>query len=61
MVEAAIEQEERVKACAAEVGKVLELYGCVLSPQVIIGMGGTRLKVDIIPKRPPAPALNGKN
>jgi hypothetical protein len=59
IVDAAIEEEQRVKACAAEVGKILDHFGCVLSPQVIISLAGTRMKVDIIPRKAPAPPLNG--
>ncbi len=59
MVHAAIEEEKRMQACAEEMGKVLEHYGCVLSPQVIISRSGTRIKVDIVARTPVAPPLKG--
>lgn len=52
VVNAAIDEEQRIQACAAEVGKVLEHYNCVLSPQVTISRTGTRIRVDIIAKTP---------
>ena len=59
IVNAVLEEEQREQACAAEVGKVLEHYGCVLSPEVIISRKGTRIKVDIIAKSPAAPDPKG--
>ncbi len=57
LVNAALEEEKRMQACAAEVGKILEHYGCVLSPQAIISNKGVRLKVDIIAKMPVVPPV----
>ena len=59
MVNAAIEEQKRMQACAEEVGKILDHYGCVLSPQVIISRSGTRIKVDIVAKTPAAPPVKG--
>jgi len=59
-VEAAIEQEERVKACAAEVAKALDHYGCMLNPTAILGSFGIRMKVDIVLKPPKLTDLSGQ-
>lgn len=52
ILNAALEEEQRIQACAAEVGKILEHYNCVLSPEVVISRRGTRIKVDILAKTP---------
>ena len=59
MVNAAIEEQKRMQACADELAKLLEHYGCELDPKVIISLRGTRLKVDIVAKTPAAPPLKG--
>lgn len=53
VVKAVIERQERVKACAAEVARVLNYFGCVLDAKVIISKAGTRMMVDIVPKPEP--------
>ncbi len=59
IVNAALEEEKRVQACAAEVGKIMEHYNCVLSPQAIISNKGVRLTVDIIAKTAIVPPSKG--
>jgi len=59
IVNAVLEEEQRKTSLRRRSGKILEHYGCVLSPEVVISRKGTRIRVDIIAKSPAAPDPKG--